>query len=432
MHPAAPTSPTSLALAAKRAEIEGRLLVKKVRQILDDEGFLKRIEDSSNGAYLIKDKSGTTVAIFKPDDERNWGPNHQVASHRRAEPSDADIAFHQMSSFEQGKPSQRQYLSQLFDAGEVARLPAGFIAEIESDRFVDLEAQKTGAAPQLQRKIGYLQAWVQNGKMLAAFHPSGAAFLKDHPNAVSLPDEAYHLKGNPMLDLVPLDEFQRVGIRDVLLYNEDGHPGNLLVRIDEKGIPHLISIDQDAILPWRLQDLKSVLTHPRAALPFTDESAKFLSGLDPAAIAAVVQKVGLPQQAATNARALAIALKRFGRDGLTLADLHSFIAKNGDTAASPLWKLMKEAKQAALDALPQTDRAMVNHEAHLQWTLWWEHGEQAPADAYHWLSDYRRDHKKRIDAAIDGNFWKEFAIRMDNSLESLRKQKESSCQERSL
>lgn len=54
-----------------------------------------------------------------PDDEKNWGPCNRLLDHRRPYPSDEDIYFHQMSSFEQGQASARQYLANTFESCEI-------------------------------------------------------------------------------------------------------------------------------------------------------------------------------------------------------------------------------------------------------------------------------------------------------------------------
>ena len=352
--------------------LEGKASVLKVRvsEALENGGKMQ-FRPGTNGLYEIRNRANEIIALFKPENERNYGPKH--ASNRRPNPSLEDIHFHQMDSFEQGMATQRQYLSKLLDSGNIANLPTGTIVEMESDQFNII-----GDQAKSQCKMGYLQEWISNTKVLPDF---------DSPSDDLLQNQ------------IPLSEFQKLGIMDLLLYNQDRHPGNILVTEDGS---HLINIDSDSILPWKIENNKnSLLQHPRAAEPFTEESLQMIRNIDPKLNAELAKHMGLPEQAATNARVLAMVLKRFASAGKTLSEINQVVGSDKRDAPSELWKKIEEARESSLKVLSKEDSEQYKYSEHLRWVKWWH----KRSDDKDWLENYNKEFSESINKKIESTFW---------------------------
>ena len=114
---------------------------------------------------------------------------------------------------------------------------------------------------------------------------------------------------------------------DLLLYNQDRHPGNILVTRGPDGSVHLVPIDMDMILPGYFTDplTRGLHVHKRAKEPLTEKMLSFLKALDPDLIEKIVLEEGLSQEVATQAKILAITLKTFVVEGVSIADVYEFI-----------------------------------------------------------------------------------------------------------
>jgi hypothetical protein len=346
-------------------------------------------QPSSAGMYLLKDDQGQTIASFKPESERPYGPEDIDALRRRLNPSNDDIYFHQMDSIDQGRASERQALALTLEIGQVARMPRGKITEIASREFVDLHE----TTKRLQVKTGFLQEWISGATPLADTHSIPGPL---QPN--------YQFENRTLLDQVPLDEFQKIGLQDILLYNQDRHPGNVLVKNDATGNPHLVPIDHDAILPFTLNKFKSLLGHRRAAEPFTTSMLKAIRAINPERTYQLVRETSLPEQAAINAKALALTVKSFAERGRTLADLFQFISTQAERTTSALWDLMTTSKELAKQGLSEADQAMIKHERWLRHCLWNKDAD-VPENAVEWLSQYKKTHATRINEQLQNAFW---------------------------
>ncbi len=398
-------------------------LLKQVQHALANKGRLKPMHGYS-GAYRVLDRNGNTVALFKPEDERDWGPNNRMPDHRRQDSTLDDIHFHQMNAFEQGQTTARQHLAKLLDFGSTANVPLGTVTYLESDQFVDLEAEKLGITPRKQRKRGYLQVWVPNAKSFPELHPKTIA-------GQAPPEEAYQFDNHPLLDTISLDEYQKVALLDILMYNEDRHPGNLmdmalyhseprqgnlLITFDDQREPHLTPIDCDAILPFKLNKLRSILAHRRAKVAFSNQSLHFIEELDPEVVAALVQQVNLPPQAVTNAKALTLVIKAFAKAGLQLSHIYNFAASKGEED-SALWQMMQQAETVAIESLSSEDQAKRKHRNYLRRLLWSK--KNVTSDDQKWLENYLTHDAQRIEAAVNRVFWSEFSQQLNSYVSKL-------------
>ncbi len=329
-------------------------LQKRVDRVLENGGKLVRIP-SSAGVYFVKDSSDKTIAIFKPDSERNWGPECPNPAHRKPDPTASQMFRDKLSSFEQGRPGFKQDLAKRLDFSNLACIPIGTPAHLRGTQFIDLTAIGNPCAkPREQLKYGYLQAWVENSTPLADLHPDAEA-------GKPAPANAYDFASHTVLDQVPIEEFQKVGLLELLTYHEDHHPGNILVKYDTPGNPHLIPIDFDSIFPFKLDALMGVFGHKRASEPFSPKSLQMIADLDTDAMlsVAVAQSPHYPSSKdmtfqVENLQALILTIKAFAKEGKTLADIFKFVSnanpgKHRSEPGSSLWQLLNRVKAGNSD-----------------------------------------------------------------------------------
>lgn len=369
----------------------------------------------TSGVYFIKDKTGKTIAFFKPEDEGTWKHNNPNPAYRKAALTKDDIYFHQVDSWEQGKSAERQLLAEMLYKGSKTAPPRGAITELTSDLFFDKELHAQGIKHPITKR-GYLQEWVHNAKPIIRYHPSA----KNTPSNELPPMEALHFHNNPILSAIPLDEFQEIGINDLLLINEDRNTGNLLVTHDKNNLPHLVPIDNDSLHPWKLKKLLGIYTHDNAEKPFTNNALKMIHTIDPDFIEQIVGKMELSEQAPINAKAAALVVKRFVAAGATMRDLYNFMAtpiEASEKESSKLWKMLVNVHESAINSLSSDDKAMYTHYEYLRRSNWCKTVQEPwcktlPSEeetsAADWSKYYQKDHADRIQAQIKKSFWKEF------------------------
>ncbi|MDE3047966.1 MAG: hypothetical protein KGI83_06410, partial [Verrucomicrobiota bacterium] len=85
-----------------------RDIVRKCAQ----ENPLHALVDTSSGAYVLHDTDGKKLALVKPVDERNLGPQNRVEARRQADLSDED---QYQQNFYPGHPAKRQVVAKRLD-----------------------------------------------------------------------------------------------------------------------------------------------------------------------------------------------------------------------------------------------------------------------------------------------------------------------------
>lgn len=403
--------------------LSGKVLKREVQETLCNGGKIVRqkiLGQGTSGAYLIKDQNGKTIAIFKPEDEGTWGPHNPNPTYRKAEISEEDKYFHQVNSWEQGKPAIRQQLAELLHVGTATKTPPGVIMELSSDQFFSLEAQTKDKTDLPQTKRGFLQQWIPNSQSLINYHPTmEGRSLKNLP-----PITALNFHDNPILDRISLNDFQEVVLNDMLIYNQDRNTGNILVSFDAKNNPYLTLIDHDAVLPGKLTSLFGMYQHTRMNEPFTSTSLQLIQAINPDYQAAMIEKAKLPKDIARNAKVLAIVIKHFAAAGATLRDIERFVSfgdRDQQAETSKLWKMMEKTKEEAIRQLPEKDRKMFQHNSYLRRADWCETVEATwcerlprnqHAEAALWQKEYHKKHAQRIEKQVQEKFWTAFEYRL--------------------
>lgn len=385
-------------------------LSQRVRTALQNGG--KIVSSKGGEVYRIVDHEGNIIALFKTWDKHFQ--KHGMVNVNKTPASDEMIYAFQLSSFEQGRPHLRQQLIHEFDGDCVAEIPPALITSLTSDQFVDPECSTAECPKRPIQKRGYLQAFIPEMRSATDLHPE--LFVNG-----GLPMEsAYNFTGIHELDRVPLEQFQRVAILDLLLYNEDRNTNNLLFRERADSSVQMIPIDHDSILPYRLQKIRSFFNHARATAPLCAESLDFLQKLDPEQVYQKTLEIGLVEQAAINAKSLAIVLKKFAAAGKSLRDIYEFASMDTEPKAfddsSPLWTLMKQIKAEALQSLDSDDAHDYNRHEYLRWLEYHKKGEGISATDRVWLDGFRSGDRRRIESLIQNSFWLKFQRAIHNLL----------------
>ncbi len=373
------------------------------------EGRLLSIEDASSGVYIASsgvyiayDPDQAKIAIVKPENERELGPQNKRAARRGVDLSAED---QYQTNYYPGSSANRQFAARRLDFGSGACQPLGYIDELESDQFFSVEAQQAGHPAGIQRKKVFVQQFISDTTPLVELHPD---FQKN-------PEKAYRFEGNPVLDQVPLEEFQRIALLDLLLFIEDRHPGNLLVSKDVLGNPHLIPIDMDMILPGTFKNTPwtGLFAHGRAKEGLTTEALHWLHELDPDQVASTVRAEGLAEPLARQAKMLALVLKELGSDH-SIAEMSQFIF-------SKLPRLAEVSRENAIKSLSPSDLKNYQKSETIRRALW----EKQPISTEDetWYRAYQTDSKKRIETSLEEKTFVYFKRGLQREASALRAKK---------
>ena len=378
------------------------------------EGSLLPLIGANSGVYVAKEANNpVNLAVIKPADERNKGPQNRKKENRADDLSEEEQ--YQRNHYS-GHPEKRQMIARKLDFGSSACQPEGYIDEVTSDQFFSVDAEKTGKPAGVQKKTAFVQKFVSGVRPLVEFHPQ---FLQDRK-------KAYDMKDNPILDQVPLQEFQKVALLDLLLYNEDRHPGNILISKDLDGNPHLVPIDMDMILPGTFHHTPrtGLFAHSRAQSRLTPESLAWIKSLNPEEVASTVRQSGLAEPLAQQAKILAVVLKKLGPD-FSIAEISKFIF-------STLDHLVKLSQTNAEKALSPKDLESYQKEAELRKKAWaekpsdksmWDRLTGTGGANEKWRKEYETKDKLRIEKQLDDGFWARFHRGLDREFLVIQEKK---------
>lgn len=227
---------------------ESAQLVVDVYEGLRSGGSLNSIsDDSASGCYVVRDPSGSALAIFKPCDEEAGTDGGDMTA----------LSASVQRGCAPGEGSKREYLAYMLDQ----QSPEGHRAGVPETALVRLRHPTSfGGRP----KEGSLMRFVDNRGGAEDF---GASCFSD---------------GN----------VHRLALFDLRTLNLDRHGGNILV---DSTTGDLVPIDHGCAFPselgepwldWRLWR--------QAEMPLDDSTRSFIQGLDPLAAASLSEELGLP------------------------------------------------------------------------------------------------------------------------------------------
>mmetsp|Transcript_50908 Transcript_50908/g.101707 ORF Transcript_50908/g.101707 Transcript_50908/m.101707 type:complete len:528 (-) Transcript_50908:159-1742(-) len=245
------------------------------------------------GVYLLKNKKGEDVGVFKPMDEEHVPEEAEEWALVKGHGSYRERAAFLVSS----------------ELGGYTGVPNTIITTLRHPTFEGGE------------KRGSLQRFVPASKDMSDLGPAG----------------------------IPVDEVHKIGIVDLLLFNVDRHEGNVLLRTkkgDGSGTAtrELVPIDHGLCLPVIVTKESGPLRRlmldlyfawqswPQAKEPFGANAQRFLSALSPHAVTRIVKLVkkdlgrhAIPAPALTTLKVGALLLRLCAQSGKTLSAIADFV-----------------------------------------------------------------------------------------------------------
>jgi len=193
-------------------------------------------EEGVNGTYFLKDKSGETIAVFKPQDEEansENNPKRGLDDSRSALPNKGILP---------GEAASREVAAHLLDHEHLYGVPRTQLVKITHDFDGN----------SLRSKIGSLQEFIENDGSSEDF--GSRSF--------------------------PISEVHKIGILDIQILNVDRHAGNILVRKRHNSTT-LTPIDQGFSMPDNLEcPWFEWMNWPQSKLPFDDDIKSYISRID--------------------------------------------------------------------------------------------------------------------------------------------------------
>jgi len=202
-------------------------------------------EEGVNGTYFLKDKNGTTIAVFKPQDEEGNSDNNPK---RKINNSDSIIPINK--GILPGEAALREVAAHLIDTERFFGVPKTQLVKL---------THIFGADNQLVTKIGSLQEFIEN---------DGCS-------------EEFGFRS------FPVEEVHKIGLLDLLILNTDRHAGNILVKNSSQdksksasSSMKLIPIDHGFSLSDNLEcSWFEWMNWPQSRIPFDDNTKSFVQRL---------------------------------------------------------------------------------------------------------------------------------------------------------
>jgi hypothetical protein len=269
------------------------------------------IDEGVGGSYWVKargkGRSDGVLGIFKPGDEEPGAVNN---------PKGFEVNDNEKGDIRPGEGWVREIMAHQLDHFHFAGVPETIRVRLPNAMF-EKEDRKRGC------KVGSLQRFVQSSD-----GSSCRAACDMGPGAF------------------PTDDVHRIGILDIRLLNSDRHGGNLLVRRDARGAPHLVPIDHAYVLPRHCADLDfEWLFWPQSKEPFGAEALAYIAALNPDADAVVLARAGVPDECADLLRAATAALQIAGARGLSLRTIGRFLRRERMYELSDFERAVLEARR---------------------------------------------------------------------------------------
>jgi hypothetical protein len=263
--------------------------------------FAKLSTDCTGGVYIIKDKQDANVAVWKPADEEDIGRTD-------SEKEDGPLR--------QGLAAGDGYL----------REEAAYLLDARNGGHAGVPPTLSVAATQ-----------TNNGKVV---NGSLQQYFSHECSADDMGSSKFGV-----------ENVHQIGLLDLRLFNLDRHGGNILVDRANKLIP----IDHGLCLP-PIDSLGEAeftwLYWRQAKKPFSAKTAKWVANLSADRDAAMLQELGVGEDAVATARLCTLVLQRCVAAGMNLFEIGSmFVRKGLGEMPSDLEALLVQARiSASVDA----------------------------------------------------------------------------------
>jgi len=250
-------------------------------------------EDGVNGTYFLKDKSGKTIAVFKPTDEEGKSsnnPKNNTDNTMRSIPS---------KGIKEGEAAYREVAAYLLDREGFIGVPRTDLVQITAEFSYSKE----------ETKVGSLQQFVDSDGSAEDFGSSG------------FPVKAVH----------------KIGILDIQMLNLDRHAGNVLIKKNSNTKQlELIPIDHGFSLPDSLEcSWFEWMSWPQAKIPFDEETKAYIMRIDVEKDAQVLAKLGVRNQCIKTMKITTTLLKKAVLHNMTLYQIGSMLCRDINNPEQP-------------------------------------------------------------------------------------------------
>jgi len=237
-------------------------VMEETNKALEDGVKPHLVEDGLGGTYFVKDRSGHSVAVFKPRDEEPLAPNnpkvHPGGGHGAGLKEGVLV----------GEAAINEYVAYLLDQASSPLLRAGVcptaLVCVANSVFHLATEDRRSVFRTIKDKVGSFQLFAQHDCTSEDMGPSR----------------------------FPVDQVHRIAALDIRLCNTDRHSGNILVRQQGGEVSALVPIDHGYALPGKIcaEVTFEWLSWPASRVPFSEGMRGEILAIDPEAAEAALRK----------------------------------------------------------------------------------------------------------------------------------------------
>jgi len=241
-------------------------------------GNIQLCKSGVGGTYFVYDpvthlnNSPILSSVFKPVDEEPGAPNN---------PKQIPPSFVPMMPW--GKGAHREVAAFKLDNGFVG-VPETYFVEVTNNEGI--------------RKEGSLQKFVQND------------------------GDCSDVGANKF----SVEDVHRIGIFDIRILNMDRNDENLLILKDNENEWKLVPIDHTYAFPNKINSYFNWQFWNQTKKPFSDESLRFISSINPIADALMLLDTGIDEESVRNVTGSTLLLQKAANMGFNLFQIASMVS----------------------------------------------------------------------------------------------------------
>jgi len=249
-------------------------------------------EEGVNGTYFIKNKNGSIIGVFKPNDEEGDAVNNPK-HHESPSPSGFGSI---RKGIKPGEAAHREVAAYLLDDESFFQVPKTTLVSIEHPSFFSAKNPSTSS----KTKFGSLQQYVPNNG--ASWDVAPKTF--------------------------PVKELHKIGILDIIILNSDRHGGNILYKGSKEEGYTLIPIDHSYSLPHSMEHAWFDWFYwDQAKQPFDQDTLSFIAKFDIEQKSKLLSALGIPSDSIKIFKLCTTLLKTMAAEGYSLFDIASVVCR---------------------------------------------------------------------------------------------------------
>lgn len=306
-------------------------VLEEANKALEDGIKPNLVEDGLGGTYFVKDRSGKSVAVFKPRDEEPLAPNNPKVHAGGGQGTGLK------EGVLVGEAAINEYVAYLLDQSSSPLLRAGVcptaLVCVANSVFHSATEDRRSVFRTIKDKVGSFQLFAQHDCTSEDMGPSR----------------------------FPVEQVHRIAALDIRLCNTDRHSGNILVRERRGEVSALVPIDHGYALPGEIcaEVTFEWLSWPASKVPFSEEMRREILAIDPEAVEATLRKrVPLLRSGCLRTLHTCTRLLQIGVEvGLTAYDIGTLMTRpdeglddGEEPQVSPLEEAIADARSRAAEA----------------------------------------------------------------------------------